>query len=258
METLALIPARGGSKSIPRKNLMQVAGRPLLSYSIETAAACPSITRIIVSTDDAEIAQVARAWGAEIIMRPPEFATDESPDIDAFAHALHELWDNEGYVPQLVVHLRPTYPVRTVARVEEAIALLRNNPRADSVRSVSLAKQTPYKMWRIGAGELVPIIEPTPHKVGIAAEANRGTHYFKEHYSMPRQTLPPVYHQNGYVDVIRAKTIMAGYMAGDVILPLVIDEAIPDLDYIEDVAKIEAALRATYPERAERMYRYAV
>ena len=118
-EVLALIPARGGSKGIPRKNLMPLAGRPLIAYSIEQATSARHITRVIVSTDDEEIARVARDHGAEVpFMRPPEFALDLSPDIDVFRHALTWLRDNESYVPELVVHLRPTGPVRRIELID--------------------------------------------------------------------------------------------------------------------------------------------
>ena len=114
-EIMALIPARGGSKSIPRKNLMMIAGKPLIAYSIEHALQSRYVTRTIVSTDDPEIADVARGLGAEVpFLRPSEFAQDLSPDIDVFRHALTWLRDRQGYQCELVVHLRPTGPVRRV------------------------------------------------------------------------------------------------------------------------------------------------
>src|SRR5262245_55509195 len=93
-EVLALIPARGGSKSVPRKNLLQIAGKPLIAYSIEHARTCAAITRVIVSTDDEEIAQVARQFGAEVpFTRPAEYATDSATDLAVFRHALGYLAD---------------------------------------------------------------------------------------------------------------------------------------------------------------------
>src|SRR4051812_3665483 len=109
---LALIPARGGSKGIPRKNTMVMAGRPLIAWSIDHALQSTRITRVIVSTDDAEIATVAEQWGAEVpFVRPAEYAGDLSPDIDVFRHAFEFLATNESYEPDMVVHLRPTGPV---------------------------------------------------------------------------------------------------------------------------------------------------
>src|SRR2546430_3115327 len=109
---LALIPARGGSKGIPRKNLMVLAGKPLIAYAIEQARISRRITRVLVSTDDEEIAEVARRYGAEVpFIRPAEYAEDLSPDIDVFRHALQWLAEHEGYRPPLVGPLPPTRPV---------------------------------------------------------------------------------------------------------------------------------------------------
>src|SRR2546429_2557815 len=101
---LALIPARGGSKGIPRKNVMVLAGKPLIAYAIEQARISRRITRVLVSTDDEEIAEVARRYGAEVpFIRPAEYAEDLSPDIDVFRHALQWLPGRAGSRPQLVL-----------------------------------------------------------------------------------------------------------------------------------------------------------
>ena len=152
-EILALIPARGGSKSVPRKNIRTVGGRPLIAWSIEQAKRSRRINRIVVTTDDQEIAEIARKWGAETpFMRPAELAGDRSTDIEHHEHALRTLAAAEGYRPEAVVNLRPTMPVRRIATIDRAIDALVARPDVDSVRSVSLAEQTPYKMWRIGDG----------------------------------------------------------------------------------------------------------
>ena len=157
---LAIIPARGGSKGIPRKNVMLVGGKPLIAHSILQARNSERINRVLVSTDDEEIAAVAREWGAEVpFVRPSEYAQDLSPDIDVFRHALDWLQRREGYEPEMVVHLRPTGPVREVALIDKAIGLLASQPEADALRSVSVAVQTPYKMWRITPqGHLDPVL----------------------------------------------------------------------------------------------------
>lgn len=227
---LALIPARGGSKGIPHKNIIMVAGKPLIAYSIEQALASRYITRTIVSTDDAEIAEVARRFGAEVpFTRPSEFAQDLSPDIDVFRHALEWLRDREGYICELVVHLRPTGPVRRVELIDEAIETMLNHPEADSLRSVSWPVQTPYKMWRIEDGYLQPLL----HVEGMV-----------EPYCMPRQRLPEVYWQNGYVDIVRPYVVLElGMMCGHKILPFVVHEPIYELDYPESIPVVEAALK---------------
>jgi CMP-N,N'-diacetyllegionaminic acid synthase len=227
-EVLALIPARGGSKGIPRKNLLRLAGKPLIQYSIEQALASTRITRTIVSTDDEEIAQVAREAGAEVpFMRPAEFAQDRSLDLDVFRHALTTL-GAAGYQCDCVVHLRPTGPVRRVVLVDEAIDRLLAHPEADSLRSVTTPAETPYKMWTIADGLLQPLLRVE----GV-----------DEPYCQPRQSLPRVFWQNGYVDVIRPHVILEdGRMAGRRILPFVVDEPVLELDYPDSIAAVEAAL----------------
>lgn len=230
-DVMALIPARGGSKSVPRKNLLQVAGRPLLAYSIMHAQACPSITRIVVSTDDAEIAAVARELGADVpFKRPADAASDSATDFQVFRHALDWLAQNEGYVPELVVHLRPTGPVREAALIERAVQLMLQNPDADALRSVGTAEQTPYKMWRIEGSFLRPLLELPG---------------YPEAHSMPRQRLPPAYWQNGYVDIVRPRTIIElESMTGNVVLPFVVEGKIHELDYPDQIPALERAVEA--------------
>src|SRR5512143_240464 len=122
-EVLAIIPARGGSKGIPRKNIRMFAGHPLIAYSIEAGLSARSVTRVIVSTDDEEIASVARQFGAETpFLRPAEFAQDNSVDLPLFQHALKWLDEHEGYHPQVVLQLRPTSPLRPRMLVDRAVS----------------------------------------------------------------------------------------------------------------------------------------
>lgn len=229
-EVLALILARGGSKSVPRKNIMPVNGRPLIAYTILQALASRFVTRTIVSTDDDEIADISREWGAEIpFMRPPELAQDDSVDLEAFVHCLAWLKDNEGYEPELVVHLRATGPVRRVEVIDQGIEMLLKTPDADSLRTVVLAKQTPFKMWRFDGSYIVPVVTLP----GVL-----------EAHSVARQNLPKAYWQNGYVDVIRCETILEkNSMVGESVLGIEIDEPVFDIDYPEDVAHVEEGLR---------------
>jgi CMP-N,N'-diacetyllegionaminic acid synthase len=226
-----LIPARGGSKSIPRKNVIEIAGKPLIAWSILCARESARISRVVVSTDDAEIASVARQWGAEVpFVRPSEYAQDASPDIDVFRHALESLAQSEAYRPDVVVHLRPTGPVRRVEDIDAAVDLLASHPDADAVRSVSLVRQTPYKMWTLrDDGNMQPLLRLP----GLP-----------DCQSTPRQLLPPVYWQNGYVDVLRPRAVFEkNSMWGDRVLPFIVDTTLFDLDYPEDIAPVELALR---------------
>ena len=121
---LAIIPARGGSKGIPRKNVRPLLGRPLLAHSIEHARQAPSVTRVVVSTDDAEIAAVARRFGAEVVDRPAEISGDAASSESALLHVLDHLRDAEGYEPDLVVFLQATSPLRRPGDVQGAIETL--------------------------------------------------------------------------------------------------------------------------------------
>jgi N-acylneuraminate cytidylyltransferase len=231
-KVLALIPARGGSKSIPRKNIRSFAGHPLIAYSIAAGLAAELVTRVMVSTDDEEIAEVSRAYGAAVpFLRPAEYARDETPDLPVFRHALEWLAEHEGYEPEIVVQLRPTSPLRRVWHIDQAVARLIEHPEADAVRTVCVPFQNPFKMWRIGEDGLMrPLIQTG----------------FKEPYNMPRQALPEVYWQTGYVDAAWADTILTkDSMTGERILPLVIDpgEWI-DIDSPDDWLHAESLLES--------------
>ncbi|MBE0410315.1 MAG: acylneuraminate cytidylyltransferase family protein [Anaerolineales bacterium] len=229
-EVLALIPARGGSKSIPRKNILPFAGIPLIAYSIAAAQAAETIRRVIVSTDDAEIAELAKRYSAEVpFLRPAELARDDTPDLPVFQHALHWLEENESYSPDIVVQLRPTSPLRRTWHIDQAVYRLLEHPEADSVRTVCIPFQNPFKMWRIHPdGFMRPLLETE----------------FQEAYNMPRQMLPDVYWQTGYVDAVWVDTILnKNSMTGENILPLIISsEEWVDIDSLDDWKRAERML----------------
>ncbi|MBI5933961.1 MAG: acylneuraminate cytidylyltransferase [Chloroflexi bacterium] len=227
-EVLAIIPARGGSKGIPRKNIRNFAGYPLIAWSIAAAKQSASVTRVIVSTDDEEIAAVARQFGAETpFLRPAEHAQDKTTDLPVFEHALKWLAENEGYKPDVVVQLRPTSPIRPRGLVDKAIEILRAHPDADSVRGVVSAGQNPHKMWLLTN-------ENSPMQNLLDVEG------IDEPYNAPRQILPPVYWQTGHIDAIRAETILNGSMSGKNIYPLIIDSVFTvDIDNLQDWARYE-------------------
>ena len=237
MQILGLIPARGGSKSVPRKNIKLLAGKPLITYTIEQAEKSKLIARVVVSTDSEEIAEISRKYGAEVpFMRPRELAEDDTPDLPVFQHALRWLKANEDYVPDIIVHLRPTAPFRKTEHIDAGIELLLKNEQADSVRSVCEPGQTPYKMWKMKGGYLVPLL--TLDRKGA------------ELHNLPRQGLPKVYWQTASVDVARYKTIMEkNSMTGDPILPLIIDERYSiDLDSEIDFRLAEEIIKSEESE----------
>jgi CMP-N,N'-diacetyllegionaminic acid synthase len=178
---------------------------------------------VIVSTEDEEIARVARDAGAEVpFLRPVELAGDTVLDHPVFAHVLTELAQREGYQPDVVVHLRPTAPRREPRWIDEAVELLAAHPVADSVRSVSQPTQHPYRMFRIGAdGYLDPLMK----------------HEHPEPYLLRRQDLPPLYYYNCVIDVAWPRTILEKQsMTGTKILPYVMDpDDVLDIDSRRDL-----------------------
>lgn len=248
-EVLAIIPARGGSKGIPRKNIRSFAGYPLIAYSIAAGLQSQRVTRTIVSTDDEEIASVARQWGAETpFLRPAEFARDNTTDFPVFEHALTWLAEHEDYHPDVVVQLRPTTPVRPLHCVDDAVNMLLNHPEADSVRGVVESGQNPFKMWRLDASthQMKPLI---------------GVEGIKEAYNAPRQQLPTVHWQTGHIDAVRPRTILEKKsMSGDAILGLVIDPSFTvDIDTPADWIQYEqlvnsGTLEMVDPANARRAF----
>jgi YrbI family 3-deoxy-D-manno-octulosonate 8-phosphate phosphatase len=152
-EVLAIIPARGGSKGIPGKNIRSLAGKPLIAHSIQHAREARQVTRVVVSTDDPSIAKVAADWAAEVVMRPAEIARDDSPSEQALLHVLDTLQKNEGYEPELVVFLQATSPIRRPGDVDGAIDSL-VTAGADSLFSAS--PQHGF-VWRADGGEPVSV-----------------------------------------------------------------------------------------------------
>ncbi len=228
-EVLAIIPARGGSKGIPRKNIRLFAGYPLIAYSIAAGLQAETVTRVIVTTDDEEIAVVARRYGAETpFLRPAELAQDRTTDLPVFRHALEWLAEHEGYRPDVVVHLRPTTPVRPPDLVDRSVRLLLAHPEADSARGITPARGTPFKMWLIDS-ENKPI-RPLVTVPGI-----------DESYNAPRQILPVAYQHTGLIDVIRPDTILKlNSMSGKTILPIIFDPSYAaDLDTPDDWRRAE-------------------
>lgn len=215
---LGLIPARGGSKSIPKKNIKLLGGKPLIAHTIEKAKASKYIDRLILSTDNEEIAEVGKKYGAEIpFMRPKELAEDHTQDFPVFQHAIKWLEENTNWKPDLIVHLRPTHPFRKTQHIDLGIEMLSQNQEADSVWTVGVPPVTPYKMFFVGEGGF---LKPA---LSISGE--------KETFNLPRQKLPRVYNHYGQVDVTRYETIMKkNSMCGENILPIFLEGEVFDID----------------------------
>lgn len=201
---IAIIPARSGSKSVKDKNIRIMNGKPMLAYSIEHALQSKKVERVIVSTDSPNYRDIALRYGAEVpFLRPAEISGDTSLDIEVFDHALRWLKENEGYQADICVHLRPTHPIRNVEDIDRMVTLMESHSEWDSLRSVSLAAQTPYKMWLFpeqDSDTMLPL----------------ATCDVTEAYNAPRQRLPQVYMQNACIDIMRASTILEKHsMTGD-------------------------------------------
>lgn len=238
MEVLGIIPARGGSKSVPEKSIYPCAGKPLMAYTAEAVQHATKITRCIVSTDDMEMADVAKSLLLEVpFMRPAEYAKDDSPDLDVFEHALDWLKKEENYVPDAVVHLRPTTPLKSSADIDKGIDLLFSRPDVQSVRSICEPLHTPFKMY----------IEDEDTKLLTPLLTNVFPDVFKrypEAFNMPRQMLPTVWRHSGYIDVIRTPVITETHsMSGTKILPLYFSEWRDiDIDSIKEIKFAEQVI----------------
>lgn len=180
---LAVIPARGGSKAIPRKNIRLLLGRPLVAYTIDEARKCDYLDRLVVSTEDGETARICRGLGAEVVMRPPEFATDTAPTELAVIHVLETLAERDGYECDAVVTLEPTSPLRTHRLIDQCIEALWEND-ADSVISV---KETRACLGSIRDGRFEYLIKDQPRR---------------------RQERAPLYEESSTVYVTRTEALL--------------------------------------------------
>lgn len=189
MAIIAIIPARGGSKSIPRKNIKLLAGKPLIVYTIETSLKC-KLDRVIVSTDDEEIAAISKKHGAEVpFIRPKELALDTTPMLPVLQHAVSYLEQDEKFRIDIVVLLQPTSPFREASDIENCIKKLKNE-KADSVVTVCEAEHNPYfVMMRFQDDNLMPLLKTVKPVT-------------------TRQDAPKVYRLNGAVYAVKRDVLM--------------------------------------------------
>lgn len=199
---VALIPARGGSKRIPRKNIRVLAGHPLLAYTIAAARQAGIFSGVYVSTEDAITAQVAKHYGAEVIDRPAKFATDISPDIEWVQHALRQI-SPKSHAFSI---LRPTSPFRMPETIRQAwrIFCALEPENYESLRAVEPVRQHPYKMWMESGDRMYPFM----------AES-----FFNEYHSRPTQSLLPVLVQNASLEIALANITERGTITGRNVIP---------------------------------------
>lgn len=202
---VGLIPARAGSKRVPNKNVRLFAGHPLIAYTIAAARDSGVFDKVIVSTDSREYASIAQAYGADVLMRPDDMATDVSPDIEWVVHALGRLPLYDAFSI-----LRPTSPFRMPATIKQGVELFLS-AKADSLRAVAPCVEHPGKMWTIRGAQLVPLLlQPQP----------------QPWHSSQKSTLPVVYTQTSGLEVAWTDTVFKkGTIAGDVIMPFIMSGA---------------------------------
>jgi N-acylneuraminate cytidylyltransferase len=230
MNVVAVIPARGGSKSIPKKNINNLCGFPLISYSICSARDAEFINRVVVSTDDFEISEISKEYGAEVVMRPSQFATDISRD--------HELLNDVGLQlnlmdEDLIVFLRPTHPIRNPKTLQKAFNLyLEGKENFDSLRSMKPSTELVFKTWCITeSGKIISAFNPELTEIVDPSNA-------------PRQILPKTYYQDGYIEIFPLKTVKKfANTLGMKFIPFLIEEFSKDIDYLNELTEIEDYLK---------------
>ena len=225
MKVLALIPARSGSKGVKDKNIASVGGHPLLAYSIAVAKLCENIDEVIVSTDSRDYAAAATKYGAAVpFIRPKSLALDSSVDRDFFIHAMEWYENNNISLPDFVVHLRPTTPIRDSTVLSQAISFMAENPEFTALRSAHETHLTPYKMFK-NAGDYMK-----PFFVFVDV---------LESYNLPRQAFEKCFIPNGYVDILRPSVFMSGAQLHGQQMKMWETQEIPDIDTIADLKKAE-------------------
>lgn len=222
---VALIPARAGSKGVPGKNIRMLAGHPLISYSVKAAIHAHNIDRTLVSTDSREYGDIAERYGAEVpFLRPAELATDQATDYEFVAHALDWFEQHEQRVPDYIVHLRPTTPLRQAGVVEAAVDAMLKNTAATALRSVHEMSETAYKCFEIDH-DLLKCVGSGSFELEAA---NR-----------PRQGFPKTYHANGYVDVLRTVFIRAQHQLHGNRVAAFVTPAVVEVDTSADFDLLE-------------------
>ena len=230
MNILAVIPARSGSKGVPNKNIKELAGKPLIAYSISAAIKSKLIDRVIVSTDSEKYASISKDYGAEVpFIRPNEYSGDDSTDYDFVKHLLDWLAKNEGNTPDYIIHLRPTTPLRDPSVLDNAIEKFMNNAEATSLRSAHEMPETAYKQFEL-EGKYFKTICTGSFDLD---DANNS-----------RQSFSKTYTPNGYVDILRTSHILKNHLLhGNRVMGYVTDFAI-EVDTIDDFGFLEWQIKS--------------
>ena len=193
-DIIAIIPARSGSKTLVDKNIANLAGHPVLAYSIAVAKLSSMIQRVIVSTNSNEYAEISLKYGAEVpFMRPEVYSKDTSTDKDFLDHAMKHFIDEENSIPEYWIHLRPTTPLRDPKIVDKAINMIINEAGSTSLRSAHKAPESPFKWFKLENKFFKPLIEDTNSI---------------ETFNLPKESFEDVYIPDGYIDVLRSSQVL--------------------------------------------------
>jgi CMP-N-acetylneuraminic acid synthetase len=224
-KVMALIPARSGSQGLKDKNIFALRGFPLLAYSVAVAKLCDEVDRVVVSTNSENYANIAKLYGADVpFLRPDNISESNSMDIEYLRFTLTKLMESEGCIPEYILLLRPTTPIRNPHICSNALNIIMKNSDISSVVSVSVTSMCPYKWMKINEkGCLTSLfLDMKPDDVNL-----------------PRQNFPKAYIPNGYIDILRSKTILEdGYVYGYSAMPFLIDGETVDIDSINDIQSI--------------------
>jgi len=219
---LCVIPARGGSKRIPRKNIKEFCGKPLIAYSIETAKKSELFTKIVVSTDDEEIAKISQEFGAEILWRPKELADDFAGSGEVFEHAIKELNKNKEFKYACMIY--PTAPFLQVQYLKKGFNELKNSDACASFSTTSFE----YPIWR-----------------GFEIVDGRCKMFFKEHFHKRSQDLPEAYHDAGQFYWQKIGCVSDDIFFGKDTIPIIIPRyLVQDIDTMEDFIRAENMYKA--------------
>jgi len=217
---VAVIPARWGSTRVKQKNIRDIQGQPMIAYSILDALRAKSIDKVFVSTDSKRIARISEKFGADVpFIRPKNIAQSDSVDLEWVLHFLKWYVDEHKHFPDYIVHVRPTSPIRTPSVLDDAINKIKLYSDATSLRSIEEVGESPYKFFAKEKEYLYPYIETNK--------------YNGEYYNLPNQMFPPAYKPNGYVDILKSRTIINKSLHGHKILSFMTPMS-PEIDTEKD------------------------
>jgi|TARA_B110000858_G_C17797475_1_gene473290 N-acylneuraminate cytidylyltransferase len=233
MNIVALIPARGGSKGIKNKNIINILGKPLISHTIISAKKIKQIDEIYVSTDSPKIKKISEKFGAKVpFLRPKKYSTDNSEDLEVFKHFYKWYLKKEKKKIDLIIHLRATSPFRKVEIINKAINIIKRDINVSSLRSFQRSPFSPFKMWERKNNLATPFVNKKING--------------KEAHSQGRQLLPDVFCHTPYIDIIKPDlTINRGSMVGEKTYFFLIDkknDRFIDIDTKDDLIRLKKSI----------------